>query len=150
MRFKVHVRTPADFDTWVEDQLAPAAVPTEGVAADGFEAFNTCVACHNATVAGPDGVEDIGPVRSIEVDGVTFTSSLAPDLTHFGSRGTFGAGTFENDREHLEQWLANPSDLKPMRPELNNIEEGRILGMPNFNLSDEDIDSLITLLEGWK
>ena len=37
-----------------------------------------------------------------------------------------------------------------MRPELNNIEEGRILGMPNFNLSDEDIDSLIALLEGWK
>lgn len=150
MRFKVHVRTPADFDTWVEDQLAPAAMPTEGVAADGFDAFNTCVACHNATVAGPDGVEDIGPVRSIEVDGVTFTSSLAPNLTHFGSRGTFGAGTFENNREHLEQWLANPSNLKPMRPELNNIAEGRILGMPNFNLSDEDIDSLITLLEGWK
>jgi cytochrome c oxidase subunit 2 len=150
MRFKVHVRTQADFDTWVQGQLTPAAIPTEGAAADGFDAFNTCIACHNATVAGPDGVEDIGPVRTVEVDGVTFSSALAPDLTHFGSRGTFAAGTFENNREHLAQWLANPSDLKPMRPELNNIEEGRILGMPNFNLSDEDIDSLIALLEGWK
>ncbi len=150
MRFKVHVRTQADFDNWVEGQLAPAAEPTEGAAADGYAAFTTCIACHNATVAGSDGVEDVGPVRTLEVDGVTFTSSLAPDLTHFGSRMTFGAGTFENDREHLARWLANPVDLKPMRPELNDIEAGRILGMPNFNLSDEDIDNLITLLEGWK
>ena len=57
--------------------------------------------------------------------------------------------TFENNREHLAQWLANPSDLKPMRPELNDIEGGRILGMPNFNLSDDDINNLIALLEGW-
>ncbi len=150
MRFKVHVRTQADFDTWAAGQLAPAAIPTEGEAASGYQAFNTCVACHNARVLGEDGVEDIGPVRTIEVDGVTFTSSLAPDLTHFGSRNTFGAGTFENTREHLADWLANPSDLKPMRPELNDIEAGRILGMPNFNLSSDDINSLIALLEGWK
>ena len=60
MRVKVHVRTEADFAAWVEDQLAPAELPTEGAAADGYAAFVTCVACHNATVAGPDGVEDIG------------------------------------------------------------------------------------------
>ena len=149
MRFKVHVRSQADFDAWVQDQLTPAELPTEGAAAAGYEAFGTCVACHNATVNGPDGIEDIGPVRTIEVDGITFTSSLAPDLTHFGGRGTFGAGTFENNREHLAQWLANPADLKPMRPELNDIEAGRILGMPNFNLSDDDINNLIALLEGW-
>ena len=150
MRFKVHVRTQADFDTWVADQLTPAEIPTEGAAAAGYEAFTTCIACHNATVNSPDdGVVDIGPVRTIEVDGVTFTSSLAPNLTHFGGRMTFGAGTFINDSEHLSQWLANPSDLKPMRPELNDIEGGRILGMPNFNLSNEDISNLIALLEGW-
>jgi cytochrome c oxidase subunit 2 len=149
MRIKVHVRTQADFDAWVADQLNPAAVPTEGAAAAGYEAFTTCIACHNATVAGPEGVEDLGPVPQIEVDGVTFTSSLAPNLTHFGSRYTFGSGTFDNTRDHLAQWLANPSDLKPMRPELNNVEEGRILGMPNFNLSEEDINNLIALLEGW-
>lgn len=150
MRFKVHVRTQADFDTWVADQLTPAELPTEGAAAAGYDAFTTCIACHNATVATPDGIVDVGPVRSIDVDGVTFTSSLAPNLTHFGSRNTFGAGTFVNDRDHLAQWLANPSDLKPMRPELNDIEGGRILGMPNFNLSTENINNLITLLEGWE
>jgi cytochrome c oxidase subunit 2 len=151
MRVKVHVRTETDFESWVDGQLTPATVPTAGTAAAGYDTFNiTCVACHNATVARRDGVEDIGPVRSLEVDGVTFTSSLAPDLTHFGSRGTFGAGTFENNREHLAEWLANPSELKPMRPELNDISEGRILGMPNFNLSNENINNLIALLERWE
>ena len=150
MRFKVHVRSQADFDSWVDDQLTPAELPTEGAAAAGYETFaNLCVTCHNSTVSGPDGIEDIGPVRTIEVDGVTFTSSLGPNLTHFGGRATFGSGTFENNREHLAQWLANPADLKPNLWELNDTEAGRILGMPNFNLSDDDINNLIALLEGW-
>lgn len=151
MRLKVHVRTQADFDAWIDEQLKPAGIPSESAALAGYEVFNvTCVACHNAKVDGPDGVVDAGPVGSIEVDGVTFTSSLAPNLTHFGSRGTFGAGTFDNDAEHLAEWLADPSAVKPMRPELNDIEGGRILGMPNFNLSSQDIDNLIALLEGWE
>lgn len=151
MRFKVHVRTQADFDAWVAEQLQPAEIPTEGTAASGYETFNaTCVACHRATVAGDAGAEDIGPVRTIEVDGITFTSSLAPNLTHFGSRTTFGAGTFDNTADHLAQWLANPSALKPMRPEYNDVPNGRILGMPNFNLSSDEITNLIALLEGWK
>lgn len=151
MRFKVHVRTQADFDAWVAEQLTPAAIPTEGAAAAGFETFTgTCVACHNARAAGDSGPEDLGPVRTIEVDGVTFTSSLAPNLTHFGSRETFGGSTFDNDAEHVAQWLANPAAIKPMRPDLNDIEGGRILGMPNFNLSSDDISNLIAMLEGWK
>jgi cytochrome c oxidase subunit 2 len=150
MRLKVHVRTQADFDSWVDGQLTPAAIPTAGTQASGYETFKvTCVACHNATVADSDGAVDLGPVRTIEVDGVTFTSSLAPNLTNFGERTTFGAGTFENTAEHLAEWLADPSSIKPMRPELNNIAGGRILGMPNFNLSSDEINNLIALLEGW-
>ncbi len=151
MRFKVHVRTQADFDTWVDGQLTPAAIPATGTAGSGYETFNiTCVACHNATVADSDGAVDLGPVRTIEVDGVTFTSSLAPNLTHFGQRTTFGAGTFENTSEHLAEWLSDPSSIKPMRPEFNDIAGGRILGMPNFNLSNDEINNLIALLEGWE
>ncbi len=148
MRFKVHVRSQADFDAWIEHQLTPVAIPTEGAAAAGYDTFNSmCVACHNATVDGPT---DIGAVPTIEVDGVTFTSSLAPNLGHFGERTTFGAGTFDNNAEHLAEWLADPSSIKPMRPELNDIPGGRILGMPNFNLSADDISNLIALLEGWE
>ncbi|MGA9595506.1 MAG: cytochrome c oxidase subunit II [Acidimicrobiia bacterium] len=151
MRFKVHVRTKADFDAWVQEQLQPAQTPTDGAAAAGLTAFSsTCVACHDATVAGDSGIQDIGPVRTIEVDGVTFRSSLAPNLTHFASRATFAGSVFENTTDHLAQWLANPSALKPMRPDLNDVPNGRILGMPNYNLSSDDISNLIALLEGWK
>jgi cytochrome c oxidase subunit II len=151
MRFKVHVRTKADFDAWVHEQLQPAQKPTDTAAAAGFETFSgTCVACHDATVAGDTGVEDIGPVPTLEVDGVTFRASLAPNLTHFASRTTFAAGVLSNTTDHLAQWLANPSALKPMRPDLNDIPNGRIMGMPNYNLSSDDISNLIALLEGWK
>ena len=151
MRLKVHVRSQADFDSWVDAQLTPAEIPTAGAEAAGYESFNvTCIACHNSTVAGADGAEDIGPVRHIEVDGVTFVSSLAPNLTHFGDRITFGSGTFDNTTEHLAEWLADPSSIKPMRPELNDIPEGRILGMPDFNLSTDEINNLIALLQGWE
>jgi cytochrome c oxidase subunit 2 len=151
MRFKVHVRTQADFDAWVAEQLTPAEIPTDGAAATGFETFSgTCVACHNATAVGDSGPKDLGPVRTIEVDGITFTSSLAPNLTHFGSRTTFGGGTFENNADHVAQWLADPAAIKPMRPDLNDIEGGRILGMPNYNLSSDEISNLIAMLEGWK
>ncbi len=151
MRFKVHVRSQADFDSWVDGQLTPAEVPTEVVAAAGYETLNsTCIACHNATVAGPDGSQDIGPTPTIDVDGLTFTSSLAPNLTHFGERTTFGSGTFDNTAQHLAEWLDDPSSIKPMRPELNDIPNGRILGMPDFNLSSDEIANLIALLEGWE
>jgi cytochrome c oxidase subunit 2 len=151
MRFKVYVDTKTDFDAWVQEQLQPAVAPTDGAAATGFDTFKgTCTACHDATVAGSSGPEDIGPVRTLEVDGVTFRSSLAPNLTHFASRSTFAAGVLDNTTDHLAQWLADPSSVKSMRPDLNDIPNGRILGMPNYNLSSDDINNLITLLEGWK
>ena len=50
------------------------------------------------------------------------------------SRTTFGGATFDNTEEHLREWLRNPSDLKPMRPDLNDLAAGRILGMPDFGL----------------
>ncbi len=86
----------------------------------------------------------------MEVDGESFEAALAPDLTHFGSRTTFGSASIDATRDHLARWLANPSDLKPMTPERNDIAAGRILGMPNLGLSAEEIDGLIELLESWR
>ena len=51
---------------------------------------------------------------------------------------------------HLSLWLAIPADLKPMDPDRNDIANGRILGMPNFNLSDAQIDGLVALLQSWE
>jgi len=132
MRLLVFVDTMEEFEEWAAEQAKPAVIPTEGPAAEGYATFErVCVACH--AVAGTD-----------------YQARLAPDLTHFGSRTSLGGASFVNDTDHLEQWLANPADLKPMDPDRNDIEGGRILGMPNFGLETGEIDSLVALLQSWK
>jgi cytochrome c oxidase subunit 2 len=129
MRLRVFAQTESDFDTWALGQAEPAVLPDEGPAASGWETFQVvCASCH-------------------AIDGTTAGANLAPNLTHFASRSTFGGASFANTQEHLREWLANPSDLKPMRPELNDLENGRILGMPNLGLTGDEIDGLIALLE---
>ncbi len=153
MRVRVFLHSEESFAEWAEAQLAPAEVPTEGIAAAGYETFNAvCTACHQATVVHEDGtVETIGPENFVTTNSdVTFRSSYAPNLTHFGSRTTFGSATFEHTPEELAAWIENPSALKPMDPDRNDIPAGRILGMPAFGLSDDEIDGLVALLEGWQ
>ncbi len=130
MRVKVFVHTPEDFEAWARAQAQPAVIPTEGLAAEGFETFGQiCAACH-------------------VIDGTEYQVNLAPNLTHFASRTSFGGASFDNTEEHLRQWLRNPASLKPMDPDRNDIPAGRILGMPNFGLDEGQIDGLIALLEG--
>jgi cytochrome c oxidase subunit 2 len=146
MRHRVYAHTEADFDSWVAEQQQDAVVPTEGLAADGWATFSVvCTACH--TVDGTDAVVSrTMPVRD-GGDEFELEVALAPNLTHFGSRDTFGGASFDNTEEHLREWLRNPADLKPMRPDRNQIDEGRILGMPNFELEEAEIDALLALLE---
>ena len=139
MRIKVFVHDDAGFAEWVAEQQAPAVVPAaDTLAGAGWETFNlVCTACHAATVDADGTVSTVG-------------QALAPNLTHFGSRTTFGGASFENTTDHLRRWLRNPADLKPMDPDRNDLARGRILGMPNFGLDGEQIDGLIALLEGWQ
>jgi cytochrome c oxidase subunit 2 len=165
MRIRVFVHTREDFDRWVAEQLEPAAAPVASAAEEGAEppapesiegGWNTftalCTACHQANVEYTDGVRElVGPATTrFEFEEDSIHNALAPDLTHFGGRTTFGGAVFENIEEHLAPWLANPADLKPMDPDRNDIANGRILGMPNFNLTDEQIDGLIALLQSWE
>jgi len=164
MRIKVFVHEPADFDAWVASQLGPAAVPVASMPADGvappvdsiaggWSTFTAlCTACHQANVQFTDGaIEAVGPpTDTVIIGGDSFHVALAPDLTHFGSRTSFGGAVFENMTQHLSEWLANPSALKPMDPDRNDIAAGRILGMPNFNLSSEQIAGLVALLQSWE
>lgn len=143
MRQRVIAETPEDFEAWARAMAGPAAVPTEGLAAEGWATFErVCAACH--TVQGSVEVS-----RTIPIDGEDVEVALAPNLTHYASRTTFGGASFENTTEHLRAWLANPSDLKPMDPDRNIIDQGRILGMPNFGLDDAEIDGLIALLQSF-
>jgi cytochrome c oxidase subunit II len=142
MRIKVFVDSEADFAAWTEEQLLPAVVPTDGPAASGFEIFAAvCVACHHANVLTPEGdVQVIGPGDTI----------LAPDLTHFGSRTTLGARVLTNTVDHLSEWIDDPSAVKAMAPELNDFENDRILGMPDYGLDAEEIAELVDMLESWR
>lgn len=132
MRVRVFAETAEDFEAWATAQAQPAMIPTDGPAAAGWETFSTiCVACH-------------------AVEGTQAQIRIAPDLTHFASRTSFAGATIDNTTENLRAWLHDPSSLKPMRPDLNKPSQGRILGMPNFNLTDQQIDDLIALLETFK
>ncbi|MCH7585418.1 MAG: cytochrome c oxidase subunit II [Acidobacteria bacterium] len=129
MRLRVFASTEAEFETWALAQAQPANIPAAGPAADGWETFSAvCASCHT-------------------IDGTSAGARLAPNLTHFASRTTFGSASFALEEQHLRQWLADPSSLKPMRPELNDLEAGRVLGMPNLGLTEDQIDGLIALLE---
>lgn len=90
MAFPVIVHEAAEYAAWLEALQRPA-LPTAGEQAF-LEAG--CSACH-------------------VVRGVVEAGSVGPDLTHFASRRTIGAGTLPNTRENLERWLMAPAHIKP-------------------------------------
>jgi mono/diheme cytochrome c family protein len=110
----------------------------------------TCSQCH--LVSGDGGNEDLH-------DGAALVSGAAPNLTHFASRGVFAGAVFDLwvdqdgngeidldergqqlNRSALEAWLRDPPGEKPMYPQGSR-------GMPNLNLTDEQIDALVAYLE---
>ena len=154
MRVRAFVHDDTSYAHWVVGQLEPSLA-----SGPGWETFTaTCTVCHQVTVVEGETVSTVGPEHFIDVGEVAFRASLAPNLTHFGSRSTFGGATFTNDRDHLAEWLADPSALKPMDPDRNDEltredllkrEPVRILGMPDFGLSGDDIAALVDLLKSW-
>jgi cytochrome c oxidase subunit 2 len=151
MRVRVFVHDAAGFAAWLETQGSPAVVPGGIAFADAFDTFDgVCTACHQVMLLADGSVETLGPSNTITVDGSRFRSAFGPNLTHFGSRDTFAAATHPNVPELVAAWLENPSELKPMQPQLNDLAEGRILGMPDYGLSPEQIAGLVALLEAWQ
>jgi cytochrome c oxidase subunit 2 len=128
MRLRVIAQSAGDFGRWLTEQRAKAAEPPAGSdAAEGAELFKqfpggSCLACHG-----------IDPSQG---------DTVAPNLAHFGSRTTFGAGLFPNDAEHLERWLRDPGRMKA------GVPEGA--KMPNYNLSPDHIRALVAYLQSLK
>ncbi len=151
MRMRVVALAPAEYAEWEAAQQEGAKVPSRSLEKDGMEAFRTtCSQCH--LVEGEGGNEDLH-------EGTALVSGAAPNLTHFASRGVFAGGLFDLwvdldgngevdlderggqlNRPALEAWLKDPPGQKPMSP-----DDAR--GMPNLNLTDEQIDALIAYLE---
>ena len=115
MRIRAVASPPEQFQAWVarQQQPAPAAVPR------GQQVFqqHTCINCH--------AIQGVGGAR------------VGPDLSHFGSRSTIGAGVVGNTPENLRAWLVDPQRIKP-----------GVL-MPGYpDLPEEDLRALVDYLEG--
>lgn len=129
MRARVEAMEQGDFEGWIEAQQAPAEAPTETLAAHGRELFGdlgerqACAACHQVW----------------EGDGARAPNS-GPDLTHLMSREEFAGAIHDLSEENLREWLRDPDAMKPMQYEVNGI------GMPNLNLSEDEIDALVAYL----
>lgn len=168
MRMLVRSVSEADYERWVANQQKDhAADPTDPVAAEGKKVWQSlCAQCHV--------IKGINDVKMKETP-PPLVAGVAPDLTHLMTRGTF-AGSIYNlydpvnadgtpgdpgdvadpgdpgaalyggavdtsrvNRVTLEAWLRNAPSLKPMYP-----QGGR--GMPNLNLTEEQIDQLVAFL----
>ncbi|MGH8972470.1 MAG: cytochrome c oxidase subunit II [Acidimicrobiia bacterium] len=128
MRLAVKTHTPEDFEEWVAAQLSPATKPAGGMAAQGYEVFTGkggCLACH--TLNGIEGA----------------VSRVGPNLTHLKARDRFAGYMFDNTPQNLRKWVDNPSAMKPMRPDKGT-------GMPDQNLSPEELDQVVAYLETLK
>jgi cytochrome c oxidase subunit 2 len=120
MSFPVEVVPAAAFAGWLEREAAHAAAAEPGPAEAGAELFSAlgCGGCHNVRGTGADGV-------------------IGPDLTHFASRPSIGAGTLPNEPEALRLWLATTGKVKPD------------VMMPSFGmLGAPELDALIAYLAG--
>jgi cytochrome c oxidase subunit 2 len=118
MQFLVVAQSRADFDAWLQTESRAAP---ESVSGAGSEAFlgSTCSGCH-----------------AIRGTGAAGTSG--PDLTHFGSRLTIGAGAVPNTPENLADWILDSQDVKPGNK------------MPPQPVSAEDLQAMVDYLEGLK
>ncbi|MEX0592174.1 MAG: cytochrome c oxidase subunit II [Nitriliruptoraceae bacterium] len=129
MRIRVIAKSDADYAAWLESQTTPAAEPEEGsLAARGRELFGdlgdrqACASCHQVWNGGSRG------------------PSTGPDLTHLFSRTEFAGAIHDLTEENLREWLRDPEAMKAMSYEVNGI------GMPNLNLTNDEIDALVAYL----
>lgn len=96
MDFFVVAHDPGDFADWADRAAEPVPEPRTAAQRRGREVFMDvgCAACH--------------AIRGTPADG-----QLGPDLTHFASRRTIGAGAADNTRGHLGGWVTNSQTIKP-------------------------------------
>jgi cytochrome c oxidase subunit II len=119
MLIRVIVEPPEDFDKWIAGQKAPPV--NDPSVQDGQKEFveNSCGTCHR-------------------IGGTPANGVFGPDLTHYMSRQTLGAGVAANNEENLRSWLRDPQVLKPG------------CRMPNMKLDDKEVDLILAYLKTLK
>jgi len=96
MRLLAVVQTPAKYQAWLRNQRKPGHLPTTPEAKAGEQEFvnGPCALCHT-------------------VRGTTAGGSVAPNLTHIGSRRMLASDVYANNNAYLEAWITNAQSLKP-------------------------------------
>ena len=123
MRLRVVAHEPAEFEEWVRVNSSEAERPDEEAepeAAAGAALFRAKGCASCHTVKGFAAGE------------------VGPDLTHLHQRKTFAGAIFDLNPANLRAWLRDPPAEKP----------GAL--MPNLNLTEDEITSLIAYLETLK
>lgn len=174
MRIKAIAVTESRFQTWATNQQKQAKrfdKSDTSLAAQGYRLFvgQLCASCHLI-----EGVNDAkfvkGQPSGTIADLKLQVSRHAPQLTHLMSRTTFAGAKFNLrkdtpackalgldwsatdanltkclDRAALEAWIRNPPAEKAMSPDgVPGRSGGR--GMPNLQLSEDQIDQLVAYL----
>ncbi len=119
MQMVVVAEPQEQFDAWSAARRLPAAEPTDPTERAGKELFlgaAGCASCHS-------------------VRGTAAAGEAGPDLTHFASRPTLGAGPFPNTPDNRAEWVSDPHAVK------------RGVAMPAAELAPEDLEAVLAYLE---
>jgi cytochrome c oxidase subunit 2 len=111
----------ADFEAWRDRQLAAAEPPADPEGQKGLGVFLS-QAC----------------IMCHTIRGTSAGGRTGPDLTHFGSRRSIAAGTLPMSRGALAAWIVDPQAIKPGTK------------MPSSNLNADQVNALVSYLEGLK
>jgi cytochrome c oxidase subunit 2 len=109
------------FNAWRESQTQTSISPATDSQKRGQQVFLTSTC-----------------VMCHAINGTPAGSNFGPNLTHVASRNMIAAATLVNTREHLAQWIKDSQQFKPGNR------------MPQNNLSDADLQSLVDYLQSLK
>ncbi len=109
------------FNAWRQNQTQTSVTPASDSQKRGQQVFLTSTC-----------------VMCHAINGTPAGSNIGPNLTHVASRNMIAAATLVNTREHLAQWIKDSQSYKPGNK------------MPQNNLSDADLQSLVDYLQSLK
>jgi cytochrome c oxidase subunit 2 len=121
MRILIVAQSPEEYLDWNSRQTPLAKAPGTPAALRGERTFREKTC-----------------IQCHSIRGVNANVEIGPDLTHFASRRTIGTGVLQNNLAGLHRWLTNPQEVKPG------------CHMPDFQLTDADVEGLTAYLETLK
>lgn len=121
MNFKVYAHDDEEYEKWLAGEKVTPGKPAESDAVAGERLFFSQTC-----------------VNCHSIQGTEAKAAIGPDLTYMARRKEIGGGVIENSTENLGRWLKNPQAIKPG------------CKMPNFNLSDKQVEQLVHYLESLK